>query len=96
MHCESFPLRKLCSSLALSSRDGSQVSAPCGLGAASAEAAWWLKSWGLQMELAELISNLAVNPLLAMDSQELSVTARSLYRGVGNVVELASLPLVLI
>lgn len=64
----SFPLRKLCSSLALSSRDGSQVSAPCGLGAASAEAAWWLKLWGLQMELAELISNLAVNPLLAMSS----------------------------
>lgn len=68
MHCESFPLRKLCSSLALSSRDGSLVSAPCGLGAASAEAAWWLKSWGLQMELVELISNLAVNPLLAMSS----------------------------
>ncbi len=55
VHCECFPLRKLCSSLALSSRDGSRVSASCGPGAVSAEAEWSLKLWGYQMELAELI-----------------------------------------
>ncbi len=46
----------------------SWVSAPCGPGAASAKAEWSLKLWGLQMELAELIWNLFVNPLLAMSS----------------------------
>lgn len=80
MHCESFPLRKLCSSLALSSRDGSQVSAPCGSGGSAPCGSWWLKSWGSWswrrnsrqvfpfIMLHPLISNLAVNPLLVMSS----------------------------
>lgn len=44
-------MRKLHSHLALFSRDGSQASAPHGLGPVSAVR--WLKSWGLQMELAD-------------------------------------------
>lgn len=46
-------VKKLHSHLALFSRDGGQASAHCGSGPVSVEAAWWLSSWGSQMELVE-------------------------------------------
>ncbi len=51
--CELFSLGKLRSRRSLFSRESGQSSAPRGSGPADAEAARRLRSWGLQMKLAD-------------------------------------------
>ncbi|ROL42860.1 hypothetical protein DPX16_8606 [Anabarilius grahami] len=53
MHCEHFPLRKLCSRLSHFSRESGEPSAPCGSGPASAEMSRKPHSWGSQVEPAD-------------------------------------------
>lgn len=52
-HCDHFTVRKLHLRLALFTGDGSQASVPRGSGPVAAEAAWRLRSWGLQVELED-------------------------------------------
>ncbi len=72
-HCERLPIHTLRSRRALF-EEGVFASAPHGAGPASAEAEWWLHSWGSQLDLAE---GLETGKPLSLSSPARS-TARSL------------------
>ncbi len=74
-HCERLPIHTLRSRRTLF-EEGVFASAPHGAGPASAEAEWWLHSWGSQLDLAEGLET--AKPL------SLSSPARSTARSLGS------------
>lgn len=75
-HCEHLSLRMLRSRLALL-EEADQACVPCGSGLASAEAAQHLKSWGLQMELAEEVETA---PALSLSYLQVSALAFGIWK----------------